>query len=250
VNLLGVIGNPVAHSQSPGIFNAFFSQEGLQNWAYQTFELAHISALPDLLNTHPQLRGFNVTIPFKQSIMPYLDETDNAALETGAVNTVKITIFNNKLHLKGYNTDLFGFEKSLTETWGHSFKKAMILGTGGSSLAVQVVLRKLKIPFSLVSRNEGYDFVYTQLGATEIQDHDLIINTTPAGMEHYSTPYPLIPYQFLSNDHFCFDLVYAPKLTGFLTQCAENGAHLKNGQDMLLYQAQKSWEIFKKDLAL
>jgi shikimate dehydrogenase len=247
VKVLGVIGNPVSYSRSPHIFREFFSAENLQDWEYNIYELPEISALPELLSKNPSICGLNVTIPFKTSVIPFLNETDPAAEKIGAVNTIKISKQNNNTILKGYNTDTFGFEKSLKETFGTEFKSALILGSGGSSMAVKVVLQKLRIPHSVVSRKIGYDYTYDQLSKSVLDAHDLIINTTPLGMGERHAEFPDIPYHFLNEGHCCFDLVYTPELTGFLCRCEPTGARLKNGMDMLQYQAEKAWSIFKRE---
>lgn len=250
MNILGVIGNPVAQSRSPEIFGQFFSNENLADWEYRLFELQGISQLPALLENTPGLRGFNVTIPYKTEILAFLQELDATAETVGAVNTVTVSKKNGNFHLKGYNSDVYGFEKSLKESFGFHHSAALILGTGGSSLAVAAVMKKNNIPFHFVSRQPDSGYTYSSLTKEIIADHSLIINTTPLGMGGNQGLCAEIPYKAITAEHCCFDLVYNPPKTEFLRRCESRGARIANGYDMLHYQAANSWEFFKQDSGL
>lgn len=246
MKLLGLIGNPISHSRSPEIFQEFFKTEGFTQWDYWLFPLPHISELPDLFHLHENLCGLNVTIPFKKAVIPYLDFMDKTALKTGAVNTVKVERQQNKLYLSGYNTDVYGFNRSLEEWLTNRTVHALVLGTGGSSQSVCTALEMMGIPFQRVSRTPSKLILgYQDLDETIISQHKLIINTTPLGMTQWEHLKPELPYGAISSAHFCYDLVYAPSETAFLKICATNGAKTLNGWNMLNYQAQKAWEIFK-----
>lgn len=244
--MLGLIGNPVSHSKSPEIFQKFFQTNKLIDWDYKLFHLESISDFPRLLNEHPDLIGLNVTIPFKQAIIPFLHELTEEARFIGAVNTCLIIKNNNKITLQGCNTDAFGFEKALAKWETKLNTNALVLGTGGSSKAVQFVLKKLNIPFRLVSRNQNNsDFTYAEITNNIMRQFQLIIQTTPLGMLPNLNEAPPIPYQYLTPDHSCFDLVYNPIKTKFLALAEERGASIQNGSRMLQYQAEKAWELFQ-----
>lgn len=241
---LGLIGNPVDHSLSPEIFNAFFRHDHLSEWSYGLFPLEEIGELPELLLKYPDLLGFNVTIPFKKSVIPYLNELDETAKKTGAVNTVKVENQNGVYNLKGYNTDVYGFERSLKEFILDHKPGAIILGTGGASNAVATALEDLDISFQKVSRDAKKGIPYSEL-KNLMHEFNLIINTTPLGMGKLKEEMPPIPYQFITSEHYCMDLVYNPSETLFLKTCAAQGAHTANGLAMLQYQAEAAWRIFK-----
>ncbi len=233
----GLVGHPLGQSFSKAYFNEKFKREGL-DCEYLNYDLEAISKVKQLVQEQPDLGGFNVTLPYKESIIPYLDFLDEEAQNIQAVNTVKV-LPDGKL--KGFNTDIVGIEKSL----GNSSGIALILGTGGASKAVQHVLRKKGLPFHLVSRNplKG-DFIYQELTPEIIQSHLLIINTTPLGMAPRINAAPNLPYDALTPQHTLFDLIYNPEETVFLRHGREKNAITMNGSTMLYAQAEASWAIF------
>ena len=235
--LFGIIGYPLSHSFSPAYFHEKFKREKI-NAHYKLFELKSINEFPELLKHHKELSGINVTIPYKQSIIQYLDALDTAAAEIGAVNCIR---FKEGL-LKGFNTDVRGFEKSLKPLLKPHHNNALILGSGGGSLAVQFVLRKLNIGFSVVSRTQ--QLTYEILDDEMIEKHTLIINTTPTGMYPHVKEMPDIPYRSIGDKHLLYDLIYNPEETKFLQVGKEKGAQIKNGFEMLQLQAEESWKIW------
>lgn len=240
----GLIGHPLGHSFSKAYFTEKFAREGL-DCEYQNYDIEDLSLIPNL-----DLNGFNVTIPYKEAILPYLDELDPIAAEVGAVNTVKALPDG---RLKGYNTDVTGIARSLAgglpppRFAPRNDKNAIILGTGGASKAVQYVLRQNNIPYHLVSRDplKG-DFTYEDLTQEIIDSHLLIINATPVGMAPNTEEAPQLPYEALSPQHTLFDLIYNPLETRFLRQGREHGAHTINGLAMLHAQAEASWAIWNQ----
>jgi shikimate dehydrogenase len=241
--LLGLIGYPLSHSFSKDYFTEKFKRLGLRDWSYELFPLSDLKELPSIIEREKDLIGFNVTIPYKTAIIDYLDELSPEAEETGAVNTVKIQR-GEKIFLKGYNTDISGFEKSLKPLLLPQDLNALILGSGGASKAVQFVLRKLGIEFKIVSRNpEPGEIGYGEL-LTWSQLPSIIVNTTPLGMKPDIESYPNIPYSLLNNTHLLYDLVYNPEETVFLQKGRERGCRIKNGLEMLHLQADKAWEIW------
>ena len=246
---LGLIGYPLSHSRSPGLYTRFFSKDGISEAEYRLFPLPHIDQLPELLEKEPELCGFNVTIPHKQSILPFLDRISDTALATGAVNTVAVDRTAGQPCLTGYNTDVDGFELMLENAPLESGMKALILGTGGASKAVQAVLRKTGIPFRLVSRcHKEHVLTYGELSADIIQEHRIIINTTPLGMYPDVNGCPELPWHAVSAVHILLDLVYHPADTRFMQNGTKCGAFVMNGLPMLEKQAEKAWEIFKMHL--
>ncbi len=244
---LGLIGYPLGHSKSPEIFARFFKQNQIQG-SYSLFPLQDISELEDLLKNKPDLIGFNVTIPYKKAIFPFLDEVSEEAKAIGAVNTVKIKHNSSTVFLKGYNTDYFGFAASLQSFLGtEKPKKALILGTGGSSNTVAFTLEQLDIEYTKVSRKKDLSFLtYEELTPEIIEQYLLIINTTPLGMHPDAKSSPELPYEALTQHHYLFDLVYNPLETTFLQKGRIRGATTKNGLEMLDLQARKSFEIWKE----
>ncbi|MCB0652987.1 MAG: shikimate dehydrogenase [Saprospiraceae bacterium] len=242
--LFGLIGYPISHSFSKKYFTEKFQKESIENCFYELFPLEHIDLLPSLIQAHNHLEGLNVTIPYKQLVMPFLDEIAPSAREVGAVNTIRIK--NGKLH--GYNTDIYGFEHSLLKLLNSGPvqpKKALVLGTGGAASAVIYVLNKLKIGYKTVSRTaDKGNLVYQDLNAKIMQAYKLIINTTPLGMSPNINNLPLIPYTSIGTEHFLFDLVYNPEETAFLKTGKFAGAATSNGMEMLFLQAEKAWEIW------
>lgn len=240
MKLFGLIGHPLGHSFSKAYFTKKFESKGL-DCEYQNFDIKEINAIRKLVSNHPDLKGFNVTIPYKEAIIPYLDELDPIANEIGAVNTVKVL---SNGSLKGFNTDVIGVMASITVDKN---KKALILGTGGVSKAVQYVLRSKDIPFHLVSRNlKKGDFTYQNLTPEIIQTHLIIINATPVGMAPHADEAPNIPYDAITPQHTLFDLIYNPEETLFLQYGRKRRASTVNGLTMLHAQAEASWMIWNQ----
>lgn len=234
----GLIGNPLSHSFSKAYFTRKFEQEGIDA-TYENFQLQDLSNLHDLVQMH-HLSGFNVTIPFKEKILPLLDWISPQALEIGAVNCVHVVV--QKLH--GYNTDILGFEKSL-RTFYEGEGPALVFGSGGASKAICYVLEKLHIPYLVVSRNEILNGItYADLNRKLIEAHPLLINTTPVGTYPDVEACLPITYKCINDKHFVFDLVYNPGKTKFLHFCEEEGAKIKNGYEMLEIQAEESYKIY------
>lgn len=243
--LFGLIGFPVSHSFSQTYFLEKFKNEGFNNCFYELFPLEKIDEFPFLIKKLPNLKGLNVTLPHKETVIPYLDSLDESAEGVGAVNTIKIE----NGELKGYNTDVFGFEKSLLRFMEKhqsvKIKNALVLGTGGASKAVQFVLKKMGISYYVVSRNVGKgDLVYEDLDVNIYLKTHLIVNTTPLGMAPKIDTFPNLKYNLLNSNHFLIDLVYNPEKTVFLTKGKKQGCSVLNGLPMLHYQAEKAWEIW------
>ena len=235
----GIIGFPLAHSFSPSYFNKKFVAENIV-CAYNAFPLDSIAQLPDLINSNPDLCGLNVTIPYKTKVIPYLDFISIDAQKINAVNCIKIE--NGKLF--GFNTDQFGFAESLKPLLVKDMSAALVLGTGGSSKAVCYALEQLNLNFKLVSASGKGAFSYDELSEEIIQNHLLIVNTSPVGMYPNMGDSPEIPYHFLNENHLLYDLIYNPEETLFLKNGKKQNAQIKNGKEMLLLQADKSWEIW------
>lgn len=240
----GLIGSTVSHSFSKAYFDEKFFQEGLRDYHYDLYPLTSIEALPDLLKEIPELCGLNVTIPYKEQVMKYLAAIDPAAKEIGAVNVIKIA----DGRLTGFNTDSDAFRETIEKWFSNpAGSQALILGTGGSAKAVQVALKKLNIPFKLVSREKGHaDYDYGDLGKKSkvLPAFNLIVNTTPLGMSPNTNACPPIDYEMLTADHFVYDLIYNPARTLFLQKGEMHGCTIKNGLEMLHIQAEKSWKIW------
>ena len=240
----GLVGKDISYSFSKGYFEEKFKNLKLDNLSYRNFDIPEIAEFPFLIyHKEEEFGGFNVTIPYKQSILKYLSELDGDAKKIGAVNTIKITDDN---ELIGFNTDVYGFENSLKPQLKDNHKKALIFGTGGASRAVAFVLNKLNIPFIFVSRSPnsentiGYDEVSEEL----LNSHQLLINCTPLGTFPNIDDCPSIPYNYLTEEHYLFDLIYNPSETSFLKKGKKRGAIIKNGLEMLELQAERSWEIW------
>lgn len=240
-NQFGLIGKNISYSFSQHYFTEKFKRENLLNHQYQNFDIQDISALHNILKKQKNLKGFNVTIPYKEAIFPFLDKINAKALRIGAVNTIRLT---KKGKLKGYNTDEYGFRKSLIPLLEKHHKKALILGTGGASKAIAYTLKKLHIPYQFVSRKEGTDFIYNSLSSEIIKEHQIIINCTPLGTAPNVDKYPDIPYGAITNKHLLYDLIYNPSETLFLKKGKERGAKIHNGLKMLELQAEKAWKIW------
>lgn len=239
-SVYGLIGYPLSHSFSPGYFKEKFAKAEIDA-VYRLFPLANIKELPKLLAEHSSLSGLNVTIPYKEQVIPFLDDIDNAAKTIAAVNCIKIS--NGKL--KGYNTDVIGFEQSLAPLLQPQHTKALVLGTGGAAKAVAYVLDKLNIDYKLVSSSGKIGTVaYEDISAATVDEHTLIINTTPLGMHPNIDACPDIPYSALGETHLLYDLIYNPEETTFLKRGTAQGATTKNGYEMLVLQAEASWDIW------
>ena len=246
--LIGLIGYPLSHSFSQTYFRKKFRKDKqLSNFDYLNFPVKKIEDIHKVIKENPELIGFNVTIPYKEQILKYLDKIDDTAKKIAAVNTVKIHRIDNKIILEGYNTDVYGFEKSLLPFLKPHHKKALILGTGGASKAVAYVLKKLNIDFLFVSRNPADNnktINYNALNKQLLQEHPLIVNTTPLGMYPDVDFAPEIPYDYINKNFLLFDLIYNPEKTKFLKFGEQNGSNIVNGYKMLVFQAEKAWEIF------
>jgi shikimate dehydrogenase len=242
---LGLIGYPLTHSFSVKYFAEKFSQEGIRGFEYRNYPLQSVDELQALLEEEQELVGLNVTIPYKEQVIPLLDEIDPEASEMGAVNTIKIRRVSGEIRLKGYNSDAYGFRESLVPLLGSGQTQALVLGTGGASKAVAHVLQQLGIGFKYVSRKpaEG-QLHYQDLCYAVIKKHTLIINTTPLGTYPNTAAFPNIPYDLVTPGHILYDLVYNPPETEFLRLGKQKGAVIKNGHEMLILQAERSWEIW------
>lgn len=240
----GLIGNPLGHSFSASYFGKKFKEERIDA-QYSNFPLEHLSDFESLLKREPGLSGLNVTVPYKQQIIPYLDSLSKTAEAIQAVNTISLRKNEDGLVLKGDNTDVIGFRQSLEEHLESHHKSALVLGTGGSSKAVVHVLEELGIGITMVSRTAGnMRITYEELDSEVVGKTTLIVNTSPLGMYPNVETYPHIPYQALTGRHLLFDLVYNPERTEFLSKGEKQGARIVNGLDMLIYQAEASWEIW------
>ena len=238
----GLIGYPLGHSFSRNYFHDKFLREKITDCSYDNFELKNIGQLKEIL-ADPELRGLNVTIPYKQSVIAYLHTADPVVQQTGACNCIRIR----NRQLEGFNTDVTGFGKSLQEKWKPEDRKALILGTGGSSKAVAYVLKKMGIPFLFISRRgigAPDQLRYEEVTEEIMRMHSLIINSTPLGMYPEINACPPLPYEYLTGTHYLFDLIYNPARTEFLRRGEAVGARTKNGSDMLKIQADASWEIW------
>jgi shikimate dehydrogenase len=238
----GLIGKNIAYSFSKTHFSDKFENDGL-DYSYVNFDIENISEFPEVLNKFPELLGLNVTIPYKESIIPYLNELDPVAKEIGAVNTIKI---DSSGKLIGYNTDYYGFQKSIEPFIKSHHKRALILGTGGASKGVAYGLKNLNIPFDFVSRqhSDKAKYVYGDLSENVIKTYQIIINCTPIGTYPNVNECPDIPYDALTKEHLLYDLIYNPIQSKFLI-CGEiTGATITNGFRMLELQAEKSWDIW------
>jgi len=239
----GLIGYPLSHSFSQKYFTEKFQQLGITDCRYELYPIEDIAGVKALLQD-PELCGLNVTIPYKQSVMPYLGGMSPVVQEIGACNCIRIE----KGVTTGYNTDVVGFEESLVRKLQPYHNRALILGTGGASKAVEYVLRKLGISYYMVSREPGAGRLsYEQIDEEMIYSHTLIINTTPLGMYPKVDICPPLPYEAIGAQHYLFDLVYNPARTLFLQNGEQRGAAVENGYDMLIGQAEESWRIWNRD---
>jgi shikimate dehydrogenase len=245
--LFGLIGYPLSHSFSQNYFRKKFETEQIQGVDYLNFPLNQIEELQNVIENNPLLNGFNVTIPYKETILQFLNEIDSDAEQIGAVNTVKIIHTSKGKILKGYNTDFYGFNTSLKKLMKGDEKKALVLGYGGAAKAVLYVLKKLGIDVNIASRSNlpiRGSMLYGQINQKLLNEIDIIVNTTPVGMWPGVDKYPDIHYPWIRSNTVAYDLIYNPEKTMFLKLCEKNGAIVKNGLEMLILQAEKAWEIF------
>ena len=237
----GLIGRTLTHSFSKTYFAKKFAEENIPDCSYENFELKTIDDFPLLLNSNPDIRGLNITIPYKEEVLQFLTEKNEVVEAIGACNCIKVE----DLKLVGYNTDTIGFRKALEPQLKPHHKKALILGTGGASKAIIYVLKELGIGYQLISRyKEPGQCTYEDIDGDILADHRLIVNTTPLGMYPNVNADPPIPYQFLTEKHFLFDVIYNPAKTKFLAEGEKQGAQISNGYEMLIYQAEESWRIW------
>lgn len=242
--MYGLLGRKLGHSFSKEYFTDKFSRLNL-NDSYVNIELDDVSEIISFVKENKDLKGFNVTVPYKEAIIPYLDDIDNVAKEVGAVNTVKV--YNNGM-LKGFNTDVIGFEKLLESTRLQDYKTtSLIFGSGGASKSVQYVLRKNNIPFRIVSRNVdlGIKISYDEINSTGFSPYSLVINTTPVGMFPNVNEYLELPYSTITSQNIFIDLIYNPAETVFLEKARLKGAAVFNGLTMLYEQAEAAWKIWE-----
>ena len=243
--IYGLIGHPLTHSFSHKFFNDKFKNEQI-NAEYRNFDIDSIIKLTGILNENVLIQGLNVTIPYKQQIIPYLTEIAPSARDIGAVNVIKIKRLHDQIITKGYNSDVIGFANSLKPMLKSHHSSALILGTGGASKAVAYVFERLGIQYKFVSRSKNADnaITYSELNESVISTHTIIVNATPLGMFPHINECPDIPYEFITNKHICFDLIYNPGKTEFLKYSEKQGAEIKNGMEMLKLQALESWRIW------
>jgi shikimate dehydrogenase len=240
----GLIGENISYSFSKNYFTERFLKEDVADCFYENFDIQDIREFRTIIKNNPDLAGLNVTIPYKETIIPYLDKLSKKARKIGAVNVIRFT---KKGKLKGYNSDCFGFKKSLKPLLQLHHNKALILGTGGASKAVAFALRELNIEYTFVSREvTESDFTYDDINAKIFDNYQIIINCTPIGTFPKTAEYPQIPYVFFNQKHIAFDLIYNPDESLFLKKAKQYGAQTKNGYEMLLFQAEKSWKIWNK----
>lgn len=240
----GIIGYPLGHSFSPGYFNEKFQNEGIDAY-YDKYELPVITDLMAIVEYTEELCGFNVTIPYKEKVMSFLDNVSPEARAIGAVNVVKVSHKEGKPYLEGYNSDLIGFTRSIEPLLQPHHTKALILGTGGASKAVSYGLHQLGLETLLVSRSKKDNTIqYEQITDELLKEYTVIVNTTPCGMAPHFDECPSIPYEFITSHHLLYDLIYNPDETLFLKKGKDQGAVTKNGLEMLLLQAEAGWEIW------
>ncbi|WP_428328206.1 shikimate dehydrogenase family protein [Mucilaginibacter sp.] len=255
----GLIGFPLSHSFSKKYFTAKFKKEGITDAEYELYPLESIKDLQDLLDKHPDLCGLNVTVPHKISVLKYLDWIEGNAKTAGAVNCIRVIaespleaaftgelgVLGHDFRLEGYNTDIYGFETSLKPLLKDQHDKALVLGDGGAAKAVKCALENLGIDYKIVTRKpHPGNLLFSELKPHHIKHYPLIINTTPLGTAPNVDECPPIPYEAITDQNLLFDLVYNPEKTLFLKKGEEQGAAIKNGYEMLMLQAEKSWEIW------
>ena len=242
----GLIGYPLGHAYSQKYFTKKFKDLKIEDASYKLFPISEVSKVLNIINSHKNLIGLNVTTPYKELIIPFLDELDSPILKLGTVNTIKISRDGDEYFLKGFNTDVYGLRKTFDNLIIDKNSKALIFGSGGSGKTVRYVLSELEIECTNVSRNpQNLKLLsYSNLTESVIKQHKIIINASPVGMHPNVDNCPDIPYEFIGENHICLDLVYNPEKTLFLKKCEKQGAKCVNGLTMLYEQADKAWEIW------
>lgn len=245
MKVYGLIGYPLTHSFSKQYFTEKFKKEGIEDCKYELYPIESLYEITDLIKNNPNLRGLNITIPYKQLLLRHLNNFSKIPDGLRACNCVKIK----DGKMLGYNTDVVGFERSFSPNLKSHHKNALILGNGGATEAVKFVLQKLGIGYKIVSRkiHDGSALTYAQLNKSVIDENTIIINTTPLGTYPGVNDCPDIPYEFLTPGHFLFDVVYNPEKSLFLQKAEAAGATIKNGYEMLIIQAEESWRIWNED---
>lgn len=252
MRFFGLIGFPLSHSFSEKYFAEKFQRENITDASYQLFPVETIEKLPRLISENPELAGLNVTIPYKEKVIPFLDELDETAKAVGAVNTIRISRLKSQVsRLKGYNTDVHGFRQSIKPFLTSAHERALILGTGGASKAVEYVLKQIGVDCIFVSREKkniaGKTILsYEELNRYVIDSCKLIVNCSPVGTFPNINESPKLPYEAIGKEHLLYDLVYNPAETEFLKKGKANGAQIMNGLDMLKMQAEKAWEVWNQ----
>lgn len=244
----GLLGHPLGHSFSRGFHTERFARLGI-NAVYENFDLPDLAALPDVLAREPQLRGLNVTIPYKQAVMAYLDGLDPLAERIGAVNVIRVERRDGRPYLTGFNSDIVGFRDSIRPLLDASHRRALVLGTGGASKAVRVALEEMGLSCTHVSRRRqetpaGTAITYADLTVDVLATHTVVVNCTPVGMFPNVDACPDIPYEYLTPQHVCYDVIYNPDPTLFMQRAAERGAKVKGGREMLEGQAIESYRLW------
>jgi shikimate dehydrogenase len=240
MRIYGLVGKPLTHSFSKTYFTEKFAKERIADCSYENFPLNTIEEFTSLIQSQPDLKGLNVTIPYKEQVISFLHESNDVVKKIGACNCIRIE--DGKLY--GFNTDVIGFTRSLQPYLKQHHKKALILGTGGAAKAVEYSLGQLGIEYYFVSRNSGKAISYNDIDEKILSEYTIIVNTTPVGMYPNVDDTPDLPYQFLSSHHFLFDLIYNPAKTKFLQEGEKRGATILNGYKMLIIQAEESWKIW------
>ncbi|APZ47961.1 shikimate dehydrogenase [Polaribacter reichenbachii] len=243
--LFGLLGKNISYSFSRGYFTEKFKELNLNKHKYVNFDLQEIQNFPSIIDENEHLKGINVTIPYKEDVIPFLNKLDKTAEEIGAVNTIKFT---KRGDLKGYNSDVVGFENSIFPLLKKHHKRALILGTGGASKAIAYAFKRNDIKFKFVSRKPKgkKEISYDDLTQEIMEKYTIIVNSTPVGTSPEIEKYPNIPYQFITSNHILYDLIYNPAETTFLSKGKEKGATIKNGLEMLKLQAEESWRIWNE----
>lgn len=242
----GLIGYPLGHSFSIGYFNEKFENEGTDA-TYENFEIPSIEQFPEIIDTNPELRGLNVTIPYKEKVISYLDTLSPEARAIGAVNVIKVEHRGKKVVLKGYNSDVIGFTRSIEPLLERYHKKALILGTGGAAKAIDFGLKSLGLETLYVSRYERRGAItYQQVTAEVIREYPVVVNCTPTGMYPHADECPMLPYEAMDSRTLLYDLIYNPDETLFMKKGKTQGATVKNGLEMLLLQAFASWQFWNE----
>jgi shikimate dehydrogenase len=247
VDKYGLIGYPLGHSFSVNYFNQKFTDEGI-NAKYINFEIADVEQIIEVVSANPELKGLNVTIPYKERVIEFLDQLSPEARAIGAVNVIRVTHDGDKIHMKGFNSDVIGFTQSIEPMLEDYHKRALVLGTGGASKAICYGLKSLGLETVCVSRYERPETIcYKDITPEVVREYNVIVNCTPLGRFPKSDQCPQLPYEALDERNILYDLVYNPDVTLFMKKGAERGAQVKNGLEMLLLQAFASWEMWNAE---